>query len=407
VARAARYSNRLDIGLFLGCAVAALMIVVLPEDRREPVAETLRRSVVAPLVGMQRGAERLRTAWLESEQRMLRTDTLALQAFQVHALQRENDQLRRLFGLGRSLQWGFVPAEALHPATREGVVTTLTLTAGANAGVQRYNPVLSPDGVVGYIQTVDPTISIAILYSHPDFRASGMTVDGTAYGIVFPRLSDDAGRYLLEMRGVPLRYEVQPGTLVLTAGLGGTFPKGIPIGRVIREISTPEVWTRTYLLQPSVNPTQLGAVIIMNAARSARGVESVWRNVPAVEGAVRRLVTAADSLARRDSLTRQTARAAAVADSIRRANPAPANDSTRPDSAARTTAPRRFTPAPAARPRTDTATPRRDSTPQSIVGPPAPPDTAAARPRPRPDTVRPDTVRPDTVRPRTTLSAPR
>ena len=419
MARAARYSSRVDVIVFVGCLLTSLILIVLSQERREPIAEALRRTVVAPLVGMQRGAERWRMAWLESERRMLKTDTLALQAFRVHALQRENEQLRRLIGLGSSLEGGFVPAEALRPTTREDIVQTVTLTAGTKVGVQRYDAVVSPDGVVGMVQTTERSFSLAILFSHPDFRASAMTVDGAAYGIVYPRLGSDAGQYLLELRGVPLRYDIKPGTLILTAGLGGTFPKGIPIGNVIKEVRTPEVWTRTYLVQPAVNPTKLSAVMILRSRSAAGGAERAWRNVAAVDSAVRRIMSAGDSIARQDSLAAAVARTAAATDSARRANPAAfAADSARADSVRRARqgarTPSNVTPAPtntAPAPAPATTQPRTAPPPARIapVGPPAPTtDSATVTPprvgSPRRDSVRPDTIRPagarpDTIRP--------
>jgi rod shape-determining protein MreC len=411
VARAARYSSRVDVIVFVGCLLTSLILIVLSQERREPIAEALRRTVMAPLVGMQSGAERWRMAWLESERRMLKTDTLALQAFRVHALQRENEQLRRLIGLGSALEGGFVPAEALRPTTREDIVQTVTLTAGTRVGVQRYDAVVSPDGVVGMVQTTEPSFSLAILFSHPDFRASSMTVDGTAYGIVYPRLGSDAGQYLLELRGVPLRYDIKPGTLILTAGLGGTFPKGIPIGNVIKEVRTPEVWTRTYLVQPAVNPTKLSAVMILRSRNATAVAERAWRNVAAVDSAVRRIMSAGDSIARQDSLAAAVARTAAATDSARRADPAAfAADSARADSVRRgrerartppsNTAPAQTNTAPAQTPSATqprpTPAPARTAAP---VGPPAPATDSATNTTPRVSPPRRDSVRPDTVRP--------
>jgi len=34
------------------------------------------------------------------------------------------------------------------------------------------------------VETVDPTMSLAITWSHPDFRVSAMAADGSAFGIV-------------------------------------------------------------------------------------------------------------------------------------------------------------------------------------------------------------------------------
>ena len=425
MARAARFSSRIDVALFVVAVVASLIVIVLPGQMRDPIAESLRRSVVAPLVGMQSRAERWKSALAETDQRTARSDTIASRAFQVYALQSENDQLRRLMGLGRQLGWGFVPAEALHQTSQEVVVTTLTLTAGSNAGVQRYNAVVAAEGVLGLVQTVDPTISVAILFSHPDFRASAMTADGTGFGIVYPHLGPDETRYFLELRGVPLRYDVKPGTLILTSGLGGTFPKGIPIGVVVSALKTPEVWTKTYLVQPTVNPTSVSAAMVMTSKRAAAGVEAVWKNVPAVDMAVRRIVAAGDSIMRQDSAAASAARTVAAADSARRAATRIA-DSARADSVRRGllgTTPRRDTtrreagaPTPGAgraelRP-TDAGgpavsppreAPKREARANEDVGPPMP-ETTRARPdtgggRARTDTTRARRPRPDSTRP--------
>src|SRR3954465_11282166 len=124
MARAARLSGRLDTVAFASCIVLALLARALPVQRREPIASSLRRSLVAPLVGLQRSSEQWRSAWLESERRTMQKDSVALQLAQAKALQVENVRLRRLMGLGSRLAWGFIPAEALHTSGgTEDVVT--------------------------------------------------------------------------------------------------------------------------------------------------------------------------------------------------------------------------------------------------------------------------------------------
>src|SRR5690606_15013163 len=127
----------------------------------------------------------------------------------------------------------------------------LTLSAGSRAGVERLSPVVAPEGLVGIVENVDPTMSQALLWTHPDFRASAMSEDGNAFGIVQAHVASGPGRYLLEMRGVPFRTAIKPGTLVVTSGMGGVYPRGIPIGTVVGETQTPETWARTYVIRPA------------------------------------------------------------------------------------------------------------------------------------------------------------
>ena len=379
MARASRFSSKVDLTIFVVCLFTALVIAVVPGPAREPIAKSLRRSVMAPLVRLQRGAERWRAAWVAAERNAATRDTLALRAFSAASLEAENAQLRRLLGLGSRLEWGFVPAEAIHAAGRAEPFT-LTLTAGSRAGVTVGSPVVAPEGMVGKVVTVDPTMSIAITFSHVDFRTSAMTADESAFGIVSPHLGgegSDSTRYLLEMRGVPYRSQIKPGTVVYAAGIGGVFSRGIPIGTILQEIQTPEgSWSRTYLVRPAVNPGLVSSVMIMSQRRANAGMDGVWQMTTALDSAVRGVAVAGDSITRADSAARAAAARRAVIDSAARL-PRPV-DTTRVDTAAArqrpAPAPARVVPRPAA--------------PQPSQ-PAAPRDTASPAALPTADTVRP------------------
>lgn len=404
MARPSRFSSKVDLTVFAVCLFTAIVISVIPAAARAPIAKGLRRSVMAPLVGLQRGAERWRAAWVAAETQTRTRDSLSIRAFSAVALEAENAQLRRLLGLGSRLQWGFAAGEAVHSAgTTE--MYTLTLTAGSRAGVTVGAPVVAPEGIVGKVVSVDPTLSLAITFSHVDFRTSAMTADESAFGIVAPHLGGsekDSVRYMLEMRGVPFRSEIRPGTVVYSAGVGGIFPRGIPIGTILREIrTTQQSWSRTYLVRPAVNPGNVSSVIIMSRERVKAGIEGVWQMTTALDSAVRGVVAAGDSIRRTDSTATLDAARRRVLDSLSRVAPRPVPDSvwTR-DSIARAQQglpplPRPATPAPAAGavaappPRAPTtggtppATPRRDSVAprQPTPLPPTPPPADTVRGR--------------------------
>jgi rod shape-determining protein MreC len=369
----------------------SVVTLALPQAVRDPLAAAMRRSVVAPLLSLQYNAELTRRAWEARERTRAERDSVVLRAMTAPELERENARLRRLLGLGRRLRWGFVPAEALFSRS-PGEEYTVVLSAGSRAGVRQFSPVVAPEGLVGMVRIVDPTKSIAIVWPHTDFRVSAQSAEGSAFGIVGPHLGDEPDRYLLEMRGVPLRTSLTPGTLIVSSGLGGVYPRGIPIGVVQRELRTSEVWANTYLLRPAVLPADMSTVMILHPQRVGGGVAGVW-DLTSPDSA------AADSARRADSLARErapgvrpdTARpraarpAAARVDTVRTRPPAPVRrDTARRDTARRDTA-RRDTARRQAPVRRDTAPVRRDTT--------------------RRDTVRRDTVRQDTVRRDTTPPA--
>jgi rod shape-determining protein MreC len=293
------------------CVVAGVVLVALPDELSDRTAATLRRSAVAPLVELQRLAVVQRAKYLSYDERVAQRAALARDAADVTGLRSENDRLRRILGLGSRLQWGFIAAEAIptqlaSELARKQILLTFMLTQGQRAGVTPFAPVIAPEGLVGMVEQVDPAMSMAITYAHPDFRVSAQTPDGTAFGIVQPHLGTGADRALLEMRGVPFRNPLKAGQLVVSSGQGGTYPRGIPVGTIVREIQTPERWARTYLLQPAVSLGDVGAVLVLRKQRAVAGVDSVWTSVASADSAARRVSAAGDSLAR-DALLREAA----------------------------------------------------------------------------------------------------
>lgn len=316
MARGARASSRLDRATLAVCAALSIIALVLPAQVREPVAAAMRSSVLAPLLLLQERAELSRRAFLAHDAAVAMRDSVALRALTAISLEAENARLRSLLGLGSRLRWGFVPAEALHG---RGVRDEfgVTLTAGSAAGVRRLSPVVAPEGLVGVVDNVDRTLSHALLWTSPDFRASGMTLDGSAAGIIQAHADAGPGRYLLEMRGVPFRTSVKRGTLVVTSGLGGVFPRGIPVGWVVGETKTAESWARTYLIRPAVFPSDVYSVMILQPERVSQGVDNVWAVGGATDSTVRKIMAAGDSLARTAALEEARARQAAQDSTLR------------------------------------------------------------------------------------------
>ncbi|MFN2602657.1 MAG: rod shape-determining protein MreC [Gemmatimonadaceae bacterium] len=311
MARALRSSNRGDLMVLGACALMALVARGLPANMRDPIATSMRRTFLAPLVMLQERAEASRRSLSLDEQRTQIRDSVTLKAMTVASLENENDRLRQVIGLGSRIQWGFIAAEAIHG---RGVrdVTSMTLTAGSNAGVRRLSPVIAPEGVVGMVTDVDPTMSQAMIWTHPDFRVSAMSEDGSAFGIVEGHLASATSGYLMELRGIPFRTALKPGTLIVSSGLGGVWPRGIPIGKVLEEVKTSEGWARTYLIKPAVSPADLGAVMILRPERTTKPFENVWANVVGADEAAKRIVAAGDSAAKAAALAEAAARRAAL-----------------------------------------------------------------------------------------------
>jgi rod shape-determining protein MreC len=301
VARATRSGTRVDTVVLATCLVASLLARVLPMETRQALAGPIRETFIGPLISLQVQAERARGAFVSRDITAARLDSLALRNAELREMELDNERLRALLGLGSRLRTGFVAAEALH-RPEYGDAHTVIVTAGARAGVVPRSAVVAPEGLIGYVVSVEQETSVALLWTHQDFGVSAISADGRVFGIIKPHQGDNVERFLLELRGVAFRDSLAAGTEIRSSGLGSVFPRGIPIGTVVRDITTPGSYSRTYLVRPMVMPADVSVVMVL--LPSAGSVENAWR-APAADSLRRAINSAGDSLtraARRDSL---------------------------------------------------------------------------------------------------------
>ncbi len=186
-----RYASRGDTLLFILCVGLSIAALSLPDQWRDPLAQGLRQSVLAPFLFLQRQTELLAAARYRYDAVVAQRDSVALAAT-------------------------FIPG-----------------------------------------------------WAHPEFRASAVARDGSVVGIAAPHGAEGPRVWLLELQGVLYRQQVPAGTVIVTSGLGGVFPRGIPIGVVIGPAGEEKGWGRTYLVRPMIHPAELSHVMILTSSRPA------------------------------------------------------------------------------------------------------------------------------------------
>jgi rod shape-determining protein MreC len=201
-------------------------------------------------------------------------DSFALQVQAQAALRQENDNLRALITMRQRLSQPYVAAEVLHrpSATDERM---LLVSAGAAEGASPFTAVVTADGLLGVVWSVGQGASSVMTWAHPEFRASAVTGDGAVSGMVQASAEVQGRQPLLQLRGVAMRDSLALGTVVYTSGLGGVFPRGVPIGTVAAVGLEEMGYERIYQLRPFVNPGRVSHVLLLTAPR-----DSVFLTVP-------------------------------------------------------------------------------------------------------------------------------
>lgn len=148
-------------------------------------------------------------------------------------LREEINQLREAEQWGQSIPW---ESKLVRVVGRDPFNwwRRIKINMGANKELRLNQPVISVRGeLVGRISEVGPLTSWVLLVGDPNCRFSALLKESRSQGgIVSPR-QYSANPRIVELTYLPNDVEVRPGQAVVTSGLGGGFPKEIPVGQVV------------------------------------------------------------------------------------------------------------------------------------------------------------------------------
>lgn len=262
----------------LGVAVVVLLLAFstsfVAEDTQQRISAGLQTTVLRPFIATQRSLEAARVGRAEADSLVALVDSLSGILSTQSALNDENRTLRALLGIAERAGPSYLPATVLRPGT-PGSESMFIVDVGVADGVRAGAPVVSPFGLVGVVREVRADNAVGMDWSHPDFRVSAMLSDGSGFGLVGNRPGPfrEADRLLLN--GLPYNLDVAPGVTVVTSGLGGVFPRGIPIGRVAALADQEGNWRKSYWLAPMTEPGAATHVLVLTEG-AGDDVGGVW-----------------------------------------------------------------------------------------------------------------------------------
>lgn len=238
-----RFGSPADLGIRLIILVlSAGLLMALQQTGRLQGIEGVAARLMSPgqitlagvadrvtgTIGAIRGFRDLqaRNAELESINRSLLAETLRLQE-----VERENQRLRELLAFaetrpGVQLRGGQIIARVIG-SDSNNFLNFIMVDLGSRHGIEVGMPVVNDQGLVGRISAVTDTTSKVLLITDPQSTVNAILQNSRLTGVVTGRAGGDP-----IMGFIPQGDPVGVGEVVLTSGMGGHFPKGIPIGQV-------------------------------------------------------------------------------------------------------------------------------------------------------------------------------
>jgi len=168
---------------------------------------------------------------------------------QLKALQVENVQLRELLDARQRLGIELASAEVLY-AARDPFTRKVIVDRGSQHDVRAGQPVVDNRGLVGQVTRAYPWLAEVTLVTD---KGQFVPVQNVRNGLRAV-LSGTGSDGVLELRFIPLNADFQNGDELVTSGIDGVYPPGLPVARVTNvERSANQIFAR-------ITGTPLGGV---------------------------------------------------------------------------------------------------------------------------------------------------
>ncbi len=192
----------------------------------------------------------------ENERLKVSQARLTLENSIANELLLENERLRDLLGFKKIHPFSTVTAQVIakdsSPSSR-----TITLNKGVGDGLVRDMAVVTADGVVGKVQVLLPGTAKVITLADPASTIAVRVQRNREEGLLEGKLDRCALKY------VSYYADIQEGDLLVTSGLDGIYPKGLPVATVIKVTKHEATAFQTVIARPAVPLARVEEALVL------------------------------------------------------------------------------------------------------------------------------------------------
>lgn len=202
----------------------------------------------------------------ENEELKERIKEMEDDIYNAKLLEEENEWLYDYLELHRThSDFSLIEAKVINRQAGN-YLTSFTLDRGSYSGIERNMPVITSDGIVGYVAEVGTTWCKVVTLVETSVAVGAYAERSGDVGVVE---GEFALRYDWRCR---LKYissdaDIEVGDRILSSGLGEIYPRGLLIGTVESIETDAAARTKTAIIKPAVNPDDIDRVMIVTDYR--------------------------------------------------------------------------------------------------------------------------------------------
>lgn len=170
---------------------------------------------------------------LESENEELKSENadLRTQLADYYDLQDENARLWKYYKIKKkNPDYDLVPAAVIRRDSGDDFYS-FTVDAGTAMGVKEQDPVVTENGLVGYVSSVNAANCTVTTILSPDIQAGAIDKKTKDSGVISGSATySDKG--LTTLTKINTTSTIKKGDIVVTSGIGGTYPENLIIGKI-------------------------------------------------------------------------------------------------------------------------------------------------------------------------------
>lgn len=216
------------------------------------------------VAGFFQNVEDIKVTYEENKALKAKLDKYAELSSKVGELTKENDELRAILGKKDSLRQYDPLQSTIIGRNPDKWYDLVAIDKGAQEGVQKDMAVITDKGLIGKVKSVSQFTSTVELLSSVTRtnRISAVAQDDptkTVFGLIE---GYDKDKQALIFTKIPSNANVKKDQIIVTSGLGGVFPDGLVIGKIVDVTPDDYGLTQTAYVKPEADFNNIDNVIV-------------------------------------------------------------------------------------------------------------------------------------------------